>query len=756
MQLPHSLTCVRVRSALLKPEQKLTAEQPPHDSSRAEPSALTSCFLCVWRLWSRTPERDNICLDFPLARMLRQSFSLLKFGSAANRSQDATDLLHEDLVMVEQRVEPARKAAQVLSKKLQGCMQSQPGLEAEKRMKKLPLMQLSVSMAESLKDFDAHSSIRRVLEMCCFMEKMLASMLADFEVKVEKEVLEPLNKLSEDDLPEVLRNKKQFARLTTDWNNARLRSQASTAPQAKQDGLREEVEEAWRKLESIKDQYSADLYHFATKEDDYANYFIHLLELQAEYHKNSVEFLDKNISELKENHSQKGPAVSLSKQRVYGEHLLTHLSQSNIEIAVPIQECIHMLLRTGMREEGLFRLAAAASVMKRLKTSLDQGTVDHSEFRMDPHAVAGALKCYLRELPEPLMTFDLYNDWFKAAGEKELDKKLEQFKVLLKKLPPENYNNLRYLVQFLSLLSKQQAVNKMTPSNIAIVLGPNLLWPKAEGEAALLDMASASSVQVVMVIEPLIQYSSRLFPEAEPFDIPDLPETPETPASTFQSVHPEKEKLARTVSSASSLSSSFHFPVSRTNSTSSQDSGVLVKSGSVGSRSGTTTWNSPTSETPPSAITSSSVASSTPTPSPPGAAWSAAGSTPGLARTATQRQTSDQNPLEPILEAPPDSPLVKIQCPYKPKRTFNSKGNQDEEQITVEFSKPRAPGPPKMQAPPPPTTASRDDAKIPPKPAPRLQPPKKPLAKKSGVRAPNCPPPLPPPSQPKELPSLAQ
>lgn len=29
---------------------------------------------------------------------------------------------------------------------------------------------------------------------------------------------------------------------------------------------------------------------------------------------------------------------------------------------------------------------------------------------------AGALKCYLRELPEPLMTFELYSDWFKAAG----------------------------------------------------------------------------------------------------------------------------------------------------------------------------------------------------------------------------------------------------------------------------------------------------------------------------------------------------
>lgn len=28
---------------------------------------------------------------------------------------------------------------------------------------------------------------------------------------------------------------------------------------------------------------------------------------------------------------------------------------------------------------------------------------------------SGALKSYLRELPEPLMTFDLYDDWMRAA-----------------------------------------------------------------------------------------------------------------------------------------------------------------------------------------------------------------------------------------------------------------------------------------------------------------------------------------------------
>uniref|UniRef100_A0A3Q4AK89 Uncharacterized protein n=1 Tax=Mola mola TaxID=94237 RepID=A0A3Q4AK89_MOLML len=534
------------------------------------------------------------------------------------RSQDATELLHEDLVLVEQRVEPAKKAAQVLHKKLQGCMQSHLGLETEKRMKKLPLMMLSISMAESLKDFDADSAIRRVLEMCCFMEKMLASMLADFEMKVEKDVLEPLNKLSEDDLPEILRNKKQFAKLTTDWNNAKIRSQASNGPQAKQDGLREEVEEAWRRLENIKDQYSADLYHFATKEGDYANYFIHLLELQAEYHKNSHEFLDKNISELKENQSQNGQFV-LSSQKVYGEPLLAHLSKSNREIAAPIQECISMLLRTGMREEGLFRLAAAASVVKKLKTCLDQEKVDHSEFSMDPHAVAGALKSYLRELPEPLMTFELYSDWFKAAGEKDLTEKLEHFRVLLKKLPLENYNNLRYLVTFLYLLSEQQAVNKMTPSNIAIVLGPNLLWPRAEGST--FDMASASSVQVVMVIEPLIQYSSSLFPQG--------------------------------------------------------------------------------------------------------------------------------------MQAPNAAVFMRHQG-------FNlTQRNLATNQLTVQFSKPKSPALPKIQAPPPPSTSAPAavDTRPRPTPTPRAKPAtlKKPPLKKPGLKAPNCPPPLPPPSQGKAaVPSLAQ
>ncbi|XP_028671093.1 SH3 domain-binding protein 1 [Erpetoichthys calabaricus] len=469
--------------------------------------------------------------------MMKKQFNRMKQLANVGRVQDATDLLCDDLAQVEQRLEPTRKACQIVHKKLTGCLQSQPGLDMEKKMKKLPLTALAAGMAESFKDFDVDSSIRKVLEMCCCIENKLAKELAEYELQMEKEVLEPLNKLSEEDLPDILRDKKLFAKHSCDWTNAKNRqAQSNSGAQAKLDGLREEVEEAWRKVEQSKDQYSADLYLFATKEDSYANYYMRLLELQANYHKNSLHILNDIISEVKENNSFAGSPLQSPSLGVYGVALETHLRTSSRKIALPIEECVKMLLTKGMKEEGLFRLAAAASILKKLKSGLDSGNIDPTEFYSDPHAVAGALKSYLRELPEPIMTFELYNDWFKASSEKNTEAKLEVFRDICRRLPNENYDNLRYLVKFLAKLAELQEINKMSPSNIAIVLGPNLLWSQNEGDTATLDMASASSVQVVTVIEPLIQLADQLFPGENDFGETQMPEAMNTNVSDEMSL----------------------------------------------------------------------------------------------------------------------------------------------------------------------------------------------------------------------------
>ncbi|PWA16158.1 hypothetical protein CCH79_00019438 [Gambusia affinis] len=195
---------------------------------------------------------------------------------------------------------------------------------------------------------------------------------------------------------------------------------------------------------------------------------------------------------------------------------------------------------------GLFRIAAGASKLKKLKAALDCSTSQLEEFYSDPHAVAGALKSYLRELPDPLMTSQLYDEWIQASRQgaqlpaadtqdlvSDPDKRLQALWLVCDKLPKNNRNNLRYLVKFLARLAQDSETNKMTPSNMAIVLGPNLLWAKTEGSLA--EMAAATSVHVVAIIEPIIQHADWFFPEDVEFNVSGMFVMPPPAASNHSS-----------------------------------------------------------------------------------------------------------------------------------------------------------------------------------------------------------------------------
>lgn len=145
-----------------------------------------------------------------------------------------------------------------------------------------------------------------------------------------------------------------------------------------------------------------------------------------------------------------------------------------------------------------------------MKLSLDSGCFScplQLEYR-DVHVIASVLKSYLRELPEPLLTYNLYNDWLQASRLPTDELKLEALKLVLQKLPMANYENLHYLIKFLSELSKNPK-NKMTSSNIAIVIAPNLLWSHNEVCNGI-DMTSATIVN--SVVEMLVSNVDTLFP----------------------------------------------------------------------------------------------------------------------------------------------------------------------------------------------------------------------------------------------------
>lgn len=100
----------------------------------------------------------------------------------------------------------------------------------------------------------------------------------------------------------------------------------------------------------------------------------------------------------------------------------------------------------------------------------------------DVHVVASVLKAYLRSLPEPLLTYKHYNAFMEVAQIANDQQRKAAILNIINQLPEGNYNNLKYLMKFLSKLSENHQHNKMSTQNIAIVMSPNLLWAQNEND----------------------------------------------------------------------------------------------------------------------------------------------------------------------------------------------------------------------------------------------------------------------------------
>uniref|UniRef100_A0A096LRF2 Rho GTPase-activating protein 44 n=1 Tax=Poecilia formosa TaxID=48698 RepID=A0A096LRF2_POEFO len=444
---------------------------------------------------------------------------------------EKTEVLSDDLLQVEKRLDLVKQVTHSTHKKLTACLQGQQGTDTEKRSvkspsKKLPLTILAQCMEEGAAVLGDDSLLGKMLKLCGDTEDKLAQELLQFELQIERDVVEPLYVLAEVDIPNIQKQRKHLAKLVLDMDSARTshhRYQQSSKssshpstmqPGAKSESLREEMEETANRMEICRDQLSADMYNFVAKEIDYANFFQTLIETQAEYHRKSLEILHSVLPQIKAHQE------AWVEKPSFGKSLEEHLNISGREIAFPIEACVTMLLECGMQEEGLFRVAPSASKLKKLKASLDCGVLDVQEYSSDPHAIAasaGALKSYLRELPEPLMTTELYDEWIQASNIQDMDKRLQALMAVCEKLPTDNLNNFRYLIKFLAKLSEYQDSNKMTPGNMAIVLGPNLLWTQTEPN--MTEMMTTVSLQIVGIIEPIIQHADWFFPGAPPAEI---------------------------------------------------------------------------------------------------------------------------------------------------------------------------------------------------------------------------------------------
>ncbi|KAI4831732.1 hypothetical protein KUCAC02_001261 [Chaenocephalus aceratus] len=153
--------------------------------------------------------------------------------------------------------------------------------------------------------------------------------------------------------------------------------------------------------------------------------------------------------------------------------ILKQRSQDEDPVPVVMRDTINFLSEQGLEIEGIFRRSANVTLVKETQLQYNSGATVNFREMEDVHLAAVILKTFLRELPEPLLTYQLYNDIVNFSSV-PTDSQVEQLKTLMESLPEENNVSLRY--PHLIPGPANSEVNKMTNSNLAVVFGPNLLW----------------------------------------------------------------------------------------------------------------------------------------------------------------------------------------------------------------------------------------------------------------------------------------
>ncbi|CDU24583.1 related to BEM3-GTPase-activating protein [Sporisorium scitamineum] len=167
---------------------------------------------------------------------------------------------------------------------------------------------------------------------------------------------------------------------------------------------------------------------------------------------------------------------------VFGVPLAESIAISSIHegLALPsvVYRCIEYLeKRNAFMEEGIYRLSGSSAVIKTLKDRFNmEGDVDllaENQY-YDPHAIAGLLKTFLRELPTSVLTRELHMDFMRVNELQDRAERINELGELVSQLPLANYSLLRTLCSHLIKIIEHSDVNKMTMRNVGIVFSPTL------------------------------------------------------------------------------------------------------------------------------------------------------------------------------------------------------------------------------------------------------------------------------------------
>ncbi|XP_013370896.1 PREDICTED: rho GTPase-activating protein 12 isoform X3 [Chinchilla lanigera] len=189
------------------------------------------------------------------------------------------------------------------------------------------------------------------------------------------------------------------------------------------------------------------------------------------------------------------------KDQVFGANLANLCQRENGTVPKFVKLCIDHVEEHGLDVDGIYRVSGNLAVIQKLRFAVNHDEkLDLKDSKWeDIHVITGALKMFFRELPEPLFTFNHFNDFVNAIKQ-EPRQRVAAVKELIRQLPKPNQDTMQILFRHLKRVIENGEKNRMTYQSIAIVFGPTLLKPEKEtGNIAVHTVYQNQIVELILL-----------------------------------------------------------------------------------------------------------------------------------------------------------------------------------------------------------------------------------------------------------------
>ncbi|XP_078537285.1 GEM-interacting protein isoform X2 [Lissotriton helveticus] len=196
------------------------------------------------------------------------------------------------------------------------------------------------------------------------------------------------------------------------------------------------------------------------------------------------------------------------------------------EVPFIIRKCTAEIEHRALGVQGIYRISGARARVEKLCQAFENGRnlvelADHS-----PHDITGVLKQFLKELPESVVPYKLYDEFMALAkdiqrigegaqadgegGESRLRQDTFQcMRDIICRLPATNYNTLRHLIAHLYRVAERYEDNKMSSNNLGIIFGPTLIRPSPGNDISMTCLIDTG--YQAQIVEFLIINYERIF-----------------------------------------------------------------------------------------------------------------------------------------------------------------------------------------------------------------------------------------------------